>query len=73
VTSNSAKYPRVSKRVKRGFDGALTVVWLAGVAVMLEVLHTSLWWPAAWLVLVGVVELLFIRWNEGHWPGSTPH
>jgi hypothetical protein len=73
VTSNPAKYPRVSKRVKRVFDGALTVIWLTGAAVMFEYLHLSLWWLVAWLAFVGVVELLFVRWNEGQWPGSTHH
>lgn len=71
MTSDPVRHPRVSKQFKRGFDGALTVIWLAGVAVLLEYLDTSLWWAAAWLAVVGVVELIFIRWNEGHWPGGT--
>jgi hypothetical protein len=34
---------------------------------MFEYLHLSLWWLVAWLAVVGAVDLLFIRWNEGHW------
>lgn len=67
--SNPRRTPRVSPTVKRSVSWVLTGIWLVGVALALEVLHTSLWVPLALLLVVGVAELAFLRWNEGSWSG----
>jgi hypothetical protein len=50
----------------------LTGVWLVGVAMILEYWDTSLWLRVLVAVLllgaVGLVELVFVRWNTGRWP-----
>ena len=69
VETDPPRHPRVSPKVKRGLGAALTLIWLSGTTYLLEVLHTGLWGPIVLLVVVGVAELLFMRWNDGHWPG----
>lgn len=64
------RHPRVSKRVQRALEGALTIVWLGGTIVLLEVLHTGLWGPIVLLAVVVAVETAFVAWNDGHLPGA---
>lgn len=44
------------------------MVWLGGTALLLEVVQASWWWAVALLAVVILVELAFVRWNEGRWP-----
>ena len=37
----SPKHPRVSKKVQRGVEVVLTVIWLGGTSFLLEVMHTG--------------------------------
>jgi hypothetical protein len=60
----------VSKPVERGFEVALTVIWLGGAAYFREVLNTGWLEPIVLLVVVVIVEVVFVRWNTGHWPGG---
>ncbi|HTG48569.1 MAG TPA: hypothetical protein VK646_13030 [Actinomycetota bacterium] len=69
MEADRTRHPRVSPTVKQWVGWVLTAVWIAGVAFMMEILHTPLWGPIALLAAVGVVELGFYRWNEGRWPG----
>jgi hypothetical protein len=65
----SPKHPRVSKNVQRGVEVVLTVIWLGGTSFLLEVVHTGWWGPVVLLVLVVLLEVAFVVWNEGHLPG----
>jgi hypothetical protein len=49
----------------------LTGIWLVGLVVLMDVLHTGWWAPIALLAVVVVAELVFLRWNEGRWPVGT--
>ena len=64
----SPKHPRVSKKVQRGVEVVLTVIWLGGTSFLLEVRHTGWWGPIVLLVVVVLVEVAFVVWNEGHLP-----
>jgi hypothetical protein len=70
VETASPKHPRLSKGVQRGFEVVLSTLWLGGTAFLLDVVHTGLWGPIVLLIGVVVAELLFVRWNDGHWPGD---
>ncbi|HCB03027.1 MAG TPA: hypothetical protein PLZ93_02025 [Nocardioides sp.] len=63
----------MSKNLKRGFEGVLTVIWLGGTAFLVEEMDSGWRWLAvvALLAVVVAIEVVFIRWNEGHWPGVT--
>jgi hypothetical protein len=65
----SPKHPRVSKNVRHGLEVVLTVIWLGGTSFLVEVMHTGLWGPIVLLVVVVLVEVAFVVWNEGHLPG----
>jgi hypothetical protein len=60
----------VSKKVQRGVEVVLTVIWLGGTSFLLEVMHTGWWGPIVLLVVVVLVEVAFVAWNEGHLPGA---
>jgi hypothetical protein len=62
------RYPRVSKEVERVFEVVLTVIWLGGTLLFLEVMDTGWREPIVLLVGVVLVEVVFIVWNEGHLP-----
>lgn len=68
MTTGSTTYPRLSRTGRRWFEVGLTVVWLGGTALLLEVVQASWWWAVALLAVVILVELAFVRWNEGRWP-----
>jgi hypothetical protein len=46
------------------------VIWLGGTAYLLGPAQAPWWTVVVLLGAVGVAELLFRRWNDGHWPGS---
>jgi hypothetical protein len=48
----------------------LTVIWLGGTSFLLGVMHTGLSGPIVLLVVVVLVEVAFVAWNEGHLPGA---
>ena len=48
----------------------MTVIWLGGTNFLLEVMHTGWWGPIVLLVVVVLVEVAFVVWNEGHLPGA---
>jgi hypothetical protein len=60
------RYPRVSKKVERALEVVLTVVWLGGTALFIEVMDTGWLEPVILLVVVVLVEVVFVVWNEGH-------
>jgi hypothetical protein len=72
VKTDASRHPRVSPKTKRLLEAVLTAIWLGGTAYLVEVLHTGLWGPIALLVVVVVAEVAFLRWSDGHWPGSEP-
>ena len=61
----SPKYPRVSKKVQRGVEVVLTVIWLGGTSFLLEVRHTGWWGPIVLLVVVVLLDVAFEVWNKG--------
>jgi hypothetical protein len=65
VKSDSPKHPRVSKRVERVVEIALTILWLGGTALLLEVMHTGWSEPIILLLVVVVLEVVFVVWNHG--------
>ena len=66
----SPKHPRVSKKVQRGVEVVLTVIWLGGTSFLLEVMHTGWWGPIILLVVVVLLDVAFEVWNDGHLPGA---
>ena len=70
MTTGGTTYPRLSRTARRWFEVALAVVWLGGMVVLLEVVHAPWWWAVVLLGAVIVVELAFVRWNEGRWPSA---
>ena len=66
----SPKHPRVSKNVQRGVEVVLTVIWLGGTSFLLEVRHTGWWGPIVLFVVLVLLEVAFVAWNEGHLPGA---
>lgn len=66
----SPRHPRVSKKVQHGVEAVLTVVWLGGTALLLEVLHTGWLAPIFLLIFVVLVEVVFEIWNQGGLPGA---
>jgi hypothetical protein len=60
----------VSKKVQHGLEVALTIIWLGGTIFLLEVLDTGWLGPIILLIVVVLVEVAFVVWNEGHLPGA---
>ena len=69
MESASPKHPRVSKKVQRRLEVVLTVLWLGGTTVLLEVMHTGWLGPLILLVVVVLIDVAFAVWNDG-WPGA---
>jgi len=65
ATGSPTKHPRVSKRVSRGLEIVLTVIWLSGAAYLYEV-HQPGWTEQIVLLLVVLaIEVVFVIWNHG--------
>jgi hypothetical protein len=56
--------------VKRTVEVAMTIIWLSGTVLLLEVFKTGWWGPVILLVVVVLIDVAFIVWNEGHLPGA---
>jgi len=69
--ADTGRHPRVSPTAKRWVGVVLTGIWIVGLTILMEILHTGWWAPIALLVVVLVAELAFVRWNEGRWPVGT--
>jgi hypothetical protein len=65
MTTASPKHPRVSKGAQRAVEAVLTVIWLGGTSVLLEVMHTGWWGPIILLAVVVLLDVAFEVWNKG--------
>ena len=61
------------KNMQHGFEVVLTIIWLGGTAFILEEVDGGWRWLGVIVLLIVVVavEVVFVRWNTGHWPGGT--
>ena len=65
MEADAPRHPRTSKKFQHVLEVVLTCIWLGGTTFLLEGLDTGWRGPVILLVVVVLVELAFVVWNDG--------